>query len=247
MSNDPHRLFLQAFHESLRSLLLWLDHAERRSRPASLSQPNAPLGALQQHRDTLIVSPHQLLGNAPVPAQMRHPRVFQNLREELRQRRAQQASLQLLWSQLQPEEAAEDSREAPEKLRATGSKLKLLLRQVEGDLGALQRRLLSAGTAAASVPPAEAQIQEVALCPQGWEPEGSGGAGVCPEDVSSTQRSELLQTRSDRCSLHTNVLSALCCAERRAAPAPRPRSSTGCSALLFRCTSSCCSCCCSPA
>ncbi|XP_029705649.1 nesprin-2-like [Takifugu rubripes] len=95
----------QEFHESLHSLLLWLDHAECRSRPASLSQPNTPLGALQQHRDTLI-----------------------DLREELRRRRAQQASLQLLWSQLQPEEAAEDSRETPEKLRATGSKLKLLLR-----------------------------------------------------------------------------------------------------------------------
>lgn len=74
---------------------------------------------------------------------------------ELQRRRAQQASLQLLWSQLQPEEAAEDSRETPEKLQATGSKLKLLLRQVEGDLGALQQRLVSTETAAASVPCAE--------------------------------------------------------------------------------------------
>lgn len=73
-------------------------------------------------------------------------RVPQDLREELQQRQAQQTSLQLLWSQLQPEEAPEDSRETQEKIRVTGSKLRLLLQQADGDLGALQQRLVGGET-----------------------------------------------------------------------------------------------------
>lgn len=68
---------------------------------------------------------------------------MQYLREELQGRQTQQASLQALWSHLQPEEEVEDSDEAQEKLHVTGSKLKLLLRQVEWDLGALQQRLVT--------------------------------------------------------------------------------------------------------
>lgn len=72
------------------------------------------------------------------------PVVFgvQDLQEELWDRQVQQASLQALWSQLQPEEGANESDEAKEKLHVTGSKLKLLLRQVEQDLGSLQQRLV---------------------------------------------------------------------------------------------------------
>ena len=66
----------------------------------------------------------------------------QDLREELQGRQVQQASLQALWCQLQPEDEAEESNEAREKLHVTGSKLKLLLRQVEQDLSALQQRLV---------------------------------------------------------------------------------------------------------
>lgn len=66
----------------------------------------------------------------------------QELREELQQRQAQHTSLQLLWSQLQPEEAPEDIRETREKIAVTGSKLKLLLQQADDDLGALQQRLV---------------------------------------------------------------------------------------------------------
>ena len=68
---------------------------------------------------------------------------LQDLQEELRGRQAQQASLQALWSQLQPEEGAEESDEAREKLHVTGSKLKLLLRQVARDLSSLQQRLVN--------------------------------------------------------------------------------------------------------
>uniref|UniRef100_A0A3Q3KBT2 KASH domain-containing protein n=1 Tax=Monopterus albus TaxID=43700 RepID=A0A3Q3KBT2_MONAL len=65
----------------------------------------------------------------------------QDLQAELRDRRAQQASLQALWSQLQPQDKAEENDEAREKLHVTGSKLKLLLREVEQDLSSLQQRL----------------------------------------------------------------------------------------------------------
>uniref|UniRef100_A0A3B3YLL2 KASH domain-containing protein n=1 Tax=Poecilia mexicana TaxID=48701 RepID=A0A3B3YLL2_9TELE len=66
----------------------------------------------------------------------------QELQADLRSRQAHQASLQALWSQLQPEDAAEDCDEAQEKLHVTGTKLKQLRRKVEDDLRALQQRLL---------------------------------------------------------------------------------------------------------
>lgn len=70
---------------------------------------------------------------------------MQELREELQFRQSRQASLHALWSQLQAGEEAEDRSEAQEKLHVTASKLKLLLRQVDQDLGALDRRLVSPG------------------------------------------------------------------------------------------------------
>ncbi|XP_054871829.1 nesprin-2 isoform X5 [Amphiprion ocellaris] len=108
----------QEFHETLHSLLLWLAHAESRRYAVDISHPDITARALQQHSSTLT-----------------------DLREELRGRQAQQASLQALWSQLQPEDGAEESDEAQEKLHVTGSKLKLLLRQVDQDLSTLQQRL----------------------------------------------------------------------------------------------------------
>lgn len=68
---------------------------------------------------------------------------LQDLQEELRARQAQQASLRALWSQLQPEDGGEESDEAREKLHVTGSKLKLLLREVDQDLSSLQQRLVT--------------------------------------------------------------------------------------------------------
>lgn len=68
---------------------------------------------------------------------------LQDLQQELQGRQTQQASLQALWSQLQPEDEAEESVEAQEKLHVTGSKLKFLLRQVDQDLSSLQQRLVS--------------------------------------------------------------------------------------------------------
>uniref|UniRef100_A0A667ZY71 KASH domain-containing protein n=1 Tax=Myripristis murdjan TaxID=586833 RepID=A0A667ZY71_9TELE len=74
---------------------------------------------------------------------MSTPLCLQGLEEELQGRQAQLASLQALWSQLQPEEGSEESGEAQEKLHVTGNKLKLLLRQVGQDLGTLQQRLVT--------------------------------------------------------------------------------------------------------
>ncbi|XP_074540850.1 nesprin-2a [Halichoeres trimaculatus] len=123
----------QEFHESLHSLLLWLAHAESRRYAVNITNPDTPVRALQQHRSTLT-----------------------DLQAELRCRQTQQASLQALWSQLQPEEyEAEESEEAQEKLHVTGSKLKLLLRDVEQDLGSLQQRL-------ECEPPAEVDGQSAA-------------------------------------------------------------------------------------
>nr|XP_040016362.1 nesprin-2 isoform X2 [Gasterosteus aculeatus aculeatus] len=106
------------FHERLHSLLLWLAHAESRRYAADISDPATPATDLRQHLSTLT-----------------------DLQRELRGRQTQQASLQALWSQLQPEDEAEEAGEAEEKLHVTSSKLKWLLREVEQDLGALQRRL----------------------------------------------------------------------------------------------------------
>lgn len=49
---------MQEFHESLHSLLLWLDHAERRRHAVSISQPDASLSALQERRNSLQVGAH---------------------------------------------------------------------------------------------------------------------------------------------------------------------------------------------
>uniref|UniRef100_A0A3Q1J6U1 KASH domain-containing protein n=1 Tax=Anabas testudineus TaxID=64144 RepID=A0A3Q1J6U1_ANATE len=62
---------------------------------------------------------------------------------ELRSKQAQQASLQALWTQLQPKDGAEESDEAQEKLHVTGSKLRLLLKEVDQDLSTLQQRLVT--------------------------------------------------------------------------------------------------------
>ncbi|XP_063350729.1 nesprin-2 [Pelmatolapia mariae] len=107
----------QDFHESLHSLLLWLAHAESRRYAVDIGHPDTTLTALQQHSNTLTA-----------------------LQKELQDRQAHQASLQTLWSQLQPEDGTE-SNEAREKLHVTGSKLKLLLKQVDGDLSNLRQRL----------------------------------------------------------------------------------------------------------
>ncbi|XP_033991567.1 nesprin-2 isoform X3 [Trematomus bernacchii] len=111
----------QEFHERLHSLLLWLAHAESRRYAVDIRDPHTPVAALQQHRNTLTA-----------------------LQAELQARQAQQVELQALWAQLQPEDGAEEeeeSREAQEKLHVTGSKLKLLLRQVEQDLSTLPPQL----------------------------------------------------------------------------------------------------------
>ncbi|KAM6906809.1 nesprin-2a [Lycodopsis pacificus] len=108
----------QEFHETLHSLLLWLAHAESRRCAVDISEPATPVRALQLHLSTLT-----------------------ELQKELQGRQTQQASLQALWSQLQPEDEAEETAEAEEKLHVTSSKLKCLLRQVDRDLSSLQQRL----------------------------------------------------------------------------------------------------------
>lgn len=133
---------------------------------------------------------------------MNRHRVAQDLREELRQRQAQHASLQLLWSHLQPEEAPEDSRETREKIRVTGSKLKRLLKQVEGEPGALQQRLVGGETAGCSVPCAE-MVKAGTVPHQDRTPssEQRSRAGASPEVPElrkvSSERSELMEILSD--------------------------------------------------
>ncbi|XP_068610193.1 nesprin-2a [Brachionichthys hirsutus] len=109
----------QEFQESLHSLLLWLGRAETRRDAAHIGDRDAPARTLQQRHKALT-----------------------GLRTELQGGQARQASLQALWSQLQPEEEAEERGEAREKLHVTGSKLGLLLRQVDQDIGALELRLM---------------------------------------------------------------------------------------------------------
>lgn len=193
---------------------------------------------------------------AHILAWMNHHRVSQDLREELQQRRAQHTSLQLLWSQLQPEEAPEDGRETREKIRVTGSKLKLLLRQVDGGLGALQQRLVS-GETDGCLFSAEMQSQPAPVCHQGRTPslDHRSCKDASPEVPESTKvswapgRSELIRILSDLLVLLVSSdpsrLRVGCAG--RAAPPLLTRSRTGCSALLFRCASSCCCSCCSPA
>lgn len=135
---------------------------------------------------------------------MNNHRISQELWEELQQRQAQQTSLQLLWFQLQPEEAPEDSRETQEKVRVTGSKLELLLKQVEGDLSALQQRLVSGETAGCSGLCAGIQSQPATSCHQDRTP--SSGQRSCADAspevtelrrVSWRRRSELIEILSD--------------------------------------------------
>lgn len=133
---------------------------------------------------------------------MNRHRVAQDLREELQQRQAQHTSLQLLWSHLQPEEAPEDSRETQEKIRVTGSKLKLLLKQVEGDLGALQQRLVGGETAGCSVLCAE-MVKAATFLHQDRTPSSDqrSCADASPEVLElrkvSSERSELIEILSD--------------------------------------------------
>uniref|UniRef100_A0A8C6KBN1 KASH domain-containing protein n=1 Tax=Nothobranchius furzeri TaxID=105023 RepID=A0A8C6KBN1_NOTFU len=115
-------LFCYEFHEQLHSLLLWLAHAESRCRSVDVNLPGASVGALQRHTTTLT-----------------------ELQEELCIRGTQHSSLQALWSQLQPEAAA-DSDEAQEKIHVTGKKLKQLVKQVDLDLHVLQQRELKASS-----------------------------------------------------------------------------------------------------
>lgn len=107
----------QEFHETLHSLLLWLAHAESRRYAVNINHPETTVKALKQHRNTLT-----------------------DLQEELQRRQTQQASLHALWSQLQPDHT-EDSHEAQEKLHVTGSKMKILLKEVTEDLRTIQQRL----------------------------------------------------------------------------------------------------------
>ncbi|XP_054910388.1 nesprin-2-like [Poeciliopsis prolifica] len=109
----------QEFHETLQSLLLWLAQAESRCYSIDIKHPETSVRDLKQQENTLT-----------------------ELQADLRSRQAHQASLQALWSQLQPEDAAEDCDEAQEKLHVTGTKLKQLRRKVEDDLRTLQQRLL---------------------------------------------------------------------------------------------------------
>ncbi|XP_027896962.1 nesprin-2a isoform X6 [Xiphophorus couchianus] len=136
----------QEFHETLHSLLLWLAQAESRCYSVDIKHPETSVRALKQQEDTLT-----------------------ELQADLRSRQAHQASLQALWSQLQPEDAAEDCDEAQEKLHVTGTKLKQLRRKVEDDLRALQQRLL---------------VQD------------PGCAEADPKTASSTQRRESSPPRS---------------------------------------------------
>ncbi|XP_077444049.1 nesprin-2a [Stigmatopora argus] len=110
------------FHESLQSLLLWLAHAENRRFAVDIRDPETPVQILKQHHRSLTV-----------------------LRDELLERQTQQASLQTLWSQLQPDDKNEERDEAQEKIHVTGSKLKLLLSDVTQDLSTLQQCLDSRG------------------------------------------------------------------------------------------------------
>lgn len=111
-----------------------------------ISHPDTPVRALQQHRRTLTVRTHPHILLSVALSEALSPFLMfgglQDLQDELQGRQTQQASLQALWSQLQPEEGAEESDEAQEKLHVTGSKLKLLLRQVDRDLSTLQQRLV---------------------------------------------------------------------------------------------------------
>ncbi|XP_015245715.1 PREDICTED: LOW QUALITY PROTEIN: nesprin-2-like [Cyprinodon variegatus] len=109
----------QEFHETLHSLLLWLPWAESRCCAVDIKHPETSVKALQKQQNTL-----------------------RELQVELRGRQANQASLQALWSQLQPKDGAEEMDEAQEKLHVTCNKLRQLTKKVDQDLSILQQRLL---------------------------------------------------------------------------------------------------------
>ncbi|MEQ2210165.1 hypothetical protein XENOCAPTIV_009194, partial [Xenoophorus captivus] len=96
----------------------------------------------------------------------------QDLQEELRCREPQQASLQALWSQLQPNDGAEESDEAQEKLHVTGNKLRQLTKKVDQDLSTLQQRLLIQDRGCAAADTSQDTFQEA----------------TCLKTGSSTQR-----------------------------------------------------------
>nr|XP_057913540.1 nesprin-2 isoform X2 [Doryrhamphus excisus] len=125
----------QDYHDSLHSLLLWLAHADKKRHTVDIRHPETPVQALKQHHHTLKV-----------------------LQKELLERQTQQASLQALWSQLQPEEESEGSDETQEKLHVTGTKLKLLLEDVSQDLSILEQQRLDWDTnEGQNIPPDSSQ------------------------------------------------------------------------------------------
>lgn len=137
--------FWQEFHETLHSLLLWLAHAESRRYAVNINHPETTVKALKQHRNTLTVSGLLMLLPCVTCSGARHDVhcvcCVKDLQEELQRRQTQQASLHALWSQLQPDHT-EDSHEAQEKLHVTGSKMKILLKEVTEDLRTIQQRLV---------------------------------------------------------------------------------------------------------
>uniref|UniRef100_A0A8C3AZ23 KASH domain-containing protein n=1 Tax=Cyclopterus lumpus TaxID=8103 RepID=A0A8C3AZ23_CYCLU len=107
----------QEFHETLHSLLLWLAHAESRRYAVDLRDPATPVQALSSCNI--------------FTARLRRPVTISpvcGLKEAL-------------WSQLQPEDEAEGTGEAKEKLHVTRSKLKMLWGQVDQDLSTLHHSL----------------------------------------------------------------------------------------------------------
>lgn len=112
----------QEFHEMLHSLLMWLARAENTCYAVNIHDPNTPRAALLEHRETLLA-----------------------LNRELRAGQRQVSAMQDISSQLLLEASTgeEDSVEAKEKVHVISNKLRLLLRQVAGDLLILQGRLES--------------------------------------------------------------------------------------------------------
>ncbi|XP_071368742.1 nesprin-2-like [Centroberyx affinis] len=108
----------QEFQETLHSMLLWLAQAENKLRAVNIQDASTSRSALLEHRDTLTA-----------------------LQEDLRGRQRRVASLQDISSQLLLEATGDDSLEAKEKVHVIANKLRLLLRQVAGDLHTLQGRL----------------------------------------------------------------------------------------------------------
>lgn len=119
--------------------------ADGRCYAVDIKHPETSVRALQQQENRLRVS-MVLYQNRLTNLEERLTLTvvcLQELQVELRGREALHASLQALWSQLQPDESAEESNEAQEKLHVTGNKLRQLKKKVDEDLCALQQRLLT--------------------------------------------------------------------------------------------------------